>query len=216
MGCGLDGVFVLEKIAADIIENAVRKTVEDEKWSECSLPSIGRRIRLEWPNKEEFGDLSTPIAMGLSKTVGKPPRLIAEKIIANLKGDLNSQNALSRVDVAGPGYINLTFTHEFLCKFLSATISRDFLTHKVAAPRKINLEFVSANPTGPLHVGHGRGAAFGDSLARILREVGHHVSTEYYINDAGNQMNMLGKISIFGISEDLRKMESGRKSSTIG
>jgi len=185
---------VFENRLSGLIVRAVQRAGTDEGWSEEILkPVLDRGIRLEWPKKEEFGDLSTPLAMGLSKSLGKPPRTIAEIIVRAIKDDPQSEAFLSRIDIAGPGYINLTLSFAFLVQFLEETILSEDLTEKVSRPRKINVEFVSANPTGPLHVGHGRGAAFGDSLARILREAGHHVSTEYYINDAGNQMNMLGK-----------------------
>ena len=185
---------MFEKRVSGLFVRAVLKAGANEGWSEEVLKAVlDRGIRLEWPKKAEFGDLSTPLAMGLSKGLGKPPRIIAEKVVQAIKDDPLSLRVLSGIDIAGPGYINLTLSFSFLLKFLEETILSEDLTEKVSHPRKINLEFVSANPTGPLHVGHGRGAAFGDSLARILREAGHNVSTEYYINDAGNQMNMLGK-----------------------
>lgn len=184
---------MLEKIASGVLVRSIQNAIANEGWPEEAAQNVERGIRLEWQKKEEFGDLSTPCAMVLAKIVGKPPRVIAEKIVNQINRDQELKKILSRVDLAGPGYINLFFANDFLCEFLSKTLSSDQLTDKVPHPRKINLEFVSANPTGPLHVGHGRGAAFGDTLARILREVGHQVSTEYYINDAGNQMNMLGK-----------------------
>lgn len=152
-----------------------------------------RGVRLEWPKKEEFGDLSTPLAMSLAKELGKPPRTVAGVVLAALREIPEAENTFSKIEIAGPGYINFSLSSAYLSDFLERCLSGEALVPKVKAPRRINVEFVSANPTGPLHVGHGRGAAFGDSLARLLREVGHEVSTEYYINDAGNQMNMLGK-----------------------
>lgn len=184
---------MFERIVGGLLAGAVHRTIEAEGWPEEARRAIDGGIRLEWPGKEEFGDLSTPAIMGLAKIVGKPPRVLAEKVVERLHLDQDAGRILSRIEVAGPGYINLTMSHPFLCEFLSGILSQVPLTEEVRHPGKINLEFVSANPTGPLHVGHGRGAAFGDALARILREIGHHVSTEYYINDAGNQMNMLGK-----------------------
>jgi len=185
---------VFEKRLTGLIVRAVTSAAADEGWPQETLkPVLERGIRLEWPKKEEFGDLSTPLALGLSRSLGKSPRVLAEKILQALKGDPESERLLDRIEIAGPGYINLTLSSAFLLEFLESVILSDDLAEKVSLPRTINVEFVSANPTGPLHVGHGRGAAFGDSLARILREVGHRVSTEYYINDAGNQMNMLGK-----------------------
>lgn len=185
---------MVEKSIASMIAQAILRVSAEEGWSEESVrPILERGIRLEWSKKEEFGDLSTPFAMGLSKELGKPPRAIAEKVVKILREEQNMNSLFSKIEVAGPGYINLTLSQNKLIAFLTDLIQLDTLTDIVSHPKAINLEFVSANPTGPLHVGHGRGAAFGDSLARILREVGHHVSTEYYINDAGNQMNMLGK-----------------------
>ncbi len=185
---------MFEKRLTGLIVRAVTSAAADEGWPQETLkPVLERGIRLEWPKKEEFGDLSTPLALGLSRSLGKSPRVLAEKILQALKGDPESERLLDRIEIAGPGYINLTLSSAFLLEFLESVILSDDLAEKVSLPRTINVEFVSANPTGPLHVGHGRGAAFGDSLARILREVGHRVSTEYYINDAGNQMNMLGK-----------------------
>ena len=185
---------MFEKRLAGLIVRAVKSVAAEEGWSQEILkPVLDRGLRLEWPKKEEFGDLSTPFVLGLSKGLGKPPRVLAEKVLQAINHDPESQILLKKIEIAGPGYINLTLSSSFLLEFLEAVISSDDLVEKVSIPRSINVEFVSANPTGPLHVGHGRGAAFGDSLARILREVGHRVSTEYYINDAGNQMNMLGK-----------------------
>ncbi len=185
---------MFEECVKGIITRAVLKSGSEEGWPlETIQSTLEKGLRLEWPKKEEFGDLSTPLVMGLSKGLGKPPRVIAEKIVTAMKDDPSAVDVLLRVEVAGPGYINLTFSSPFLYRYLESVIGSDSHTEKVSSPRAINVEFVSANPTGPLHVGHGRGAAFGDSLARILREAGHRVSTEYYINDAGNQMNMLGK-----------------------
>jgi len=187
-------VRVPEGVVSHLVTRAVRMAGVRESWpGEVLDRALLRGVRLEWPKKEEFGDLSTPLAMSLAKDLGKPPRTIAQSVLAALREIPESEAYFSRIEIAGPGYINFSLSPSYLSGFLERCLSGEPLVPKVGAPRRINVEFVSANPTGPLHVGHGRGAAFGDSLARLLREVGHDVSTEYYINDAGNQMNMLGK-----------------------
>ena len=183
-----------EGVVSELVTRAMRLAGAQNSWPQDVLDRIlARGVRLEWPKKEEFGDLSTPMAMSLAKELGKPPRHVAGTILESLRQIPETSSLFSKVDIAGPGYLNFSFSSSYLSDFLVQCLSGSGLVDRVAIPKKINVEFVSANPTGPLHVGHGRGAAFGDSLARILREVGHDVSTEYYINDAGNQMNMLGK-----------------------
>ena len=183
-----------EGVVSELVVRAVRVAGTRDSWPVDILDRIlSRGVRLEWPKKEEFGDLSTPLAMSLAKELGKPPRTIAGTLLDCLREIPETSTLFSKIDIAGPGYLNFSFSPAYLSDFLVRSLSASRLVDRVAAPKKINVEFVSANPTGPLHVGHGRGAAFGDSLARILREVGHDISTEYYINDAGNQMNMLGK-----------------------
>ena len=183
-----------EGVVSELVARAVRMSGARQSWPvEILDRSLSRGVRLEWPKKEEFGDLSTPLAMSLAKELGKPPRTIAGAILDGLREIPETSSLFSKIDIAGPGYLNFSLSPAYLSDFLVSCLKDSRLVARVAAPKKINVEFVSANPTGPLHVGHGRGAAFGDSLARILREVGHDVSTEYYINDAGNQMNMLGK-----------------------
>ena len=183
-----------EGVVSEIVTRAIRMAGAQNSWPQDVLDrTLARGVRLEWPKKEEFGDLSTPMAMSLAKDMGKTPRHVAGTILESLRQIPETSSLFSKVDIAGPGYLNFFFSSPYFSDFLVQCLSGSALVDRVAIPKKINVEFVSANPTGPLHVGHGRGAAFGDSLARILREVGHDVSTEYYINDAGNQMNMLGK-----------------------
>ena len=183
-----------EGVVSELVARAVRMAGARDSWPVEILDRIlARGVRLEWPKKEEFGDLSAPLAMSLAKELGKPPRTIAGAVLECLRELSETSSLFSKVDIAGPGYLNFSFSPAYFSAFLLSCLSSEGIVSPVATPKKINVEFVSANPTGPLHVGHGRGAAFGDSLARILREVGHDVSTEYYINDAGNQMNMLGK-----------------------
>mgnify|MGYP000005796132 FL=1 len=149
-------------------------------------------IVVEKPKDEKMGDFSTNVAMTLARSERKNPKVIAESVARYLK---NGSNDLSQVEIAGPGFINLKISHEFFLQRLRSAVKQgdDFGQTDVGQGTKVLIEFVSANPTGPLHVGHGRGAAVGDALARILKKSGYDLSTEYYINDVGNQMNFLGR-----------------------
>lgn len=146
-------------------------------------------IELEIPKNQSFGDLSTPLAMELAKDLKKPPRQLAELIVTNMEKDI-----FESVDIAGPGFINFHLKNDFVLSKLISLLDEGekFLSLDIGKGRKVQIEFVSANPTGPLHLGHGRGAAVGQALANILREGGYNVSTEYYINDAGRQVELLG------------------------
>ena len=150
------------------------------------------KVSIEPPREGKFGDMATNVAMLLAKEAGKNPRAIAEGLKLDL---LQGTAALESVEVAGPGFLNFTFSPAFwqqgLCEIQSQRERFGALTRP--APKKVLIEYVSANPTGPLHIGHGRGAAVGDSLARIMRFAGFDVATEYYLNDAGNQMQILGR-----------------------
>ncbi len=139
------------------------------------------------------GDFTCNVAMMLAKQAGKPPREIAQLIINSLVDSLETDNSIKKIELAGPGFINF-----FLAQKSTLTIIKDihaagnsFGTSNAANNEKVQIEFVSANPTGPLHVGHGRGAAYGATLASLMRAVGFEVDCEYYVNDAGRQMNIL-------------------------
>jgi arginyl-tRNA synthetase len=155
----------------------------------ASLPISSDQIQVEVTKDEKFGDFSSNIAMVLAKQAKQSPRAIAEKIIQALPED----SLLQKVTIAGPGFINF-----FLSQDASLAVIRDALEQKEQFGRgdagfgkKVHIEFVSANPTGPLHVGHGRGAAFGAACADLLAAVGFDVHREYYVNDAGRQMHIL-------------------------
>ncbi len=146
-------------------------------------------FEIEVPKKREFGDFSTNLALVLSKVLRKPPKEVANLLIHNFFHPL-----FSKIEIAGPGFINFFIDDESLKELLKEK-SKDFdtfLSPKAKVVKKIFLEYVSANPTGPLHVGHGRGACIGSSLANILKALGHHVHQEFYINDAGAQLKNLG------------------------
>lgn len=146
---------------------------------------------IEPPRDPKHGDLSTNAAMLLAKEAKCNPRELAQKFAARL---LERCPDLEKAEAAGPGFCNVTFSQAFWRRTVLdvEAAGKAYGASGTGAGRKVLLEYVSANPTGPLHVGHGRGAAVGDSLARLLRKAGYAVDTEYYINDAGRQMRLLG------------------------
>jgi arginyl-tRNA synthetase len=171
------------------IKNIVHEALEKARAAgELELSSFPD-IVVEKPKDEKMGDFSTNVAMTMAKGERKNPRAIAEIVAQYLKNE-----NLSQVEVAGPGFINLKMSNEFYLARLRNAVKQgeDYGQSDAGQGTKVMIEFVSANPTGPLHVGHGRGAAVGDTLGRILKKAGYDLSTEYYINDVGNQMNILG------------------------
>ncbi len=149
-------------------------------------------VPLAPPASPEMGDIATPLAMATAKAARRPPREIAEAVVARLLED--APDWLAGAEVAGPGFINLTLSPAWFAAAVAA-VGAEGDRHgagRAAEPLDVLVEFVSANPTGPLHVGHARQAAVGDSLARVLAFAGHRVSTEYYVNDHGRQMRMFG------------------------
>ncbi len=149
------------------------------------------RVAVETPRDPTHGDFSTNVAMVLAKSAGRKPRDLAETIAARLGDD----PLIEAVSVAGPGFINLTITAEAASAVVRAAQDGAAYTAlaRTDAPQRVNVEFVSANPTGPMHVGHARGAVVGDVLASILEVRGHEVTREYYINDAGAQVDVLAR-----------------------
>jgi arginyl-tRNA synthetase len=178
---------VLQTTIRQALDNALNTAVKDG-----ILPELPAGLKLEQPADPENGDWSTNVAMAAARSAKMAPQALAEK----LRPYLEAIPAVERVEIKGPGFLNL-----FMRPDLEAQVFGDFLRWlddgaKIdpadGKPQRILVEFVSANPTGPLHVGHGRGAAVGDATARVLRRVGHSVETEYYVNDAGRQMDNLG------------------------
>lgn len=152
------------------------------------------------PEKEEHGDFACNAAMQLVKHLKKNPRMIAEEICAVLKERAGSQ---VETEIAGPGFINIKTSKSFFAETVMDIITNDKYFHNnTGKNKKAMVEFVSANPTGPLHIGHGRGAAYGDSVARILSMSGYNVTREYYVNDAGNQMNNLA-LSVYSRAAEI-------------
>jgi arginyl-tRNA synthetase len=149
------------------------------------------RVVVEPPRDPSHGDMATNAAMVLAKDAGKKPRELAEAIADKLRAD----PVIAKVDVAGPGFINLTLKTYVWGEALLAVLEQgaDYGRSTMGANEKVNVEYVSANPTGPMHVGHCRGAVFGDALASLLAFAGYDVAREYYINDAGAQVDVLAR-----------------------
>ena len=148
------------------------------------------KIDFDVPKDESHGDLSTNIAMKLAKPMKKAPKQIAQDIIDNLQYD---NKIIEFVNIAGPGFINIKFSTGFYSEILSKLIEEgnDLGKSDEGKGKKVNVEYVSCNPTGLLHLGHGRNASLGDSIANFYEWLGYEVTREYYFNNAGNQMNML-------------------------
>ena len=179
--------------------NNILSSLHDFINNELSLHADQRKTlfnkhKLNLTDSLQKGHWTTNLCLVASNLAKKNPRDIASALISKLEG----QPEISKVELAGPGFINIFLTREaFLDQLDDAHKNPNFFDNSIHAPKeKIQIEFVSANPTGPLHVGHGRGAAYGDAIGRILQRLGHDVSREYYVNDAGRQIDILA-CSIF-------------------
>ena len=159
------------------------------------------RVLVEPPRDASHGDMATNAAMALAKDAGQKPRDLAEKIAAALRGEEH----VASVSVAGPGFINLTLKPHVWGQELRVALAagRDYGRSTMGHGQKVNVEYVSANPTGPMHVGHCRGAVFGDALAKLLAFAGYAVTREYYINDAGAQVDVLARSAFLRYREAL-------------
>ena len=175
---------------AEQLEAAIKAALERALSAGSLSGPIPASIKLERPKDRDHGDYATSIALQLAKPAGKKPREVAQIICDHLAGTVG----ISKVDIAGPGFINITLNRanqaELVTTILKAT--KDYGKGNALAGVSINLEFISANPTGPLHLGHTRWAAVGDSLGRVLSAAGAAVKREFYINDRGNQMDLFG------------------------
>lgn len=161
-------------------------------------------IEFEIPREERFGDLATPVAMPLSKQLRRQPRSIAEDIVKAI----GNEGPFEKIEIAGPGFINITLKAEYLCSELKRLLKKGetYFRQDLGHGKRVQIEFVSANPTGPLHLGHGKGAAVGAALSNLLFAAGYRVEKEYYINDAGRQVRMLG-LSVFAKYQQLLGIE---------
>ena len=177
------------------------------------LPAVQHldRIVVEPPREAAHGDIATNAALVLAKAAGRKPRDLAEALAAELRSDEN----LAAVDVAGPGFINMRLADAFWVALLRSVLTSGgrFGRSDLGRGERVNVEYVSANPTGPLHVGHCRGAVFGDALANLLAFVGHDVTREYYVNDAGAQVDVLARSAYLryreALGEDVGQIPEG-------
>lgn len=179
----MNAVEQLQQSIKDALQAAVEKSGLVEAGTQFN-------IHLETPKDKANGDFATNLAMQLTKLAKKPPRAIAESILENLETE---GTEIEKLEIAGPGFINITVRKAFLADVVKAVKEQgeNYGRSTAGNGEKVQVEFVSANPTGDLHLGHARGAAFGDSLCNVLDFAGFDVSREYYINDAGNQINNL-------------------------
>jgi len=189
-------VYEIRKKIIKAVKEALEKAQQKGEISLDNLP----QIHLEVPREKAHGDYATNAALMLAKPAKMPPRKIAEIIVNNL----NLENLLEKVEIAGPGFINFFLTKQWLGEVLQTIEEQGEKYGEISLGKgeHIQIEYVSANPTGPVHVGHGRGAAVGSVLANLLRKVGYKVTQEHYTNDAGNQMNNCGK-SVFARYQEL-------------
>jgi arginyl-tRNA synthetase len=199
------------------IENYLKEKIKSAIISELRISAEGLNIILEKPKFAEYGDLSTNVALTLASQLKVKPRDIAQKIVNGLNID---ESYISSVEIAGPGFINFKFGNKLLYEILLKILKQenDYGKSDIGKDKKVQVEFVSANPTGPLTVGHGRQAIIGDTIANLFQWTGHNVVREYYYNDAGKQMERLGwsvyvrYLEILGnkINEELqKKLEEG-------
>jgi arginyl-tRNA synthetase len=201
--------FNFEEQLKNVIDNFAKSKGIEEKVS----------FVVEIPPKNINADLALNAAMIIAKKIRTNPRIIATELIEIISKEFS--NTIKSAEIAGAGFINLHFTDEFLQQELNKILSKkqDYAKQENINKDKIMVEFVSANPTGPLHIGHGRGAAIGDSLSRILKHLGYNTVKEYYLNDVGNQMNVLGESTKTRYrqlkGEDIPFLEDGYKGEYI-
>lgn len=174
----------IKEILAGAVKKAALAAIEKGTVKEGELPEV----LLEVPPQKEFGDFASNFAMQSARSLKCNPRVIAQAVIDNLDCAY-----VEKAEIAGPGFINFYLKNNWLSDMLANIVKAgdNYGNLKAPSDEKIQIEFVSANPTGPLHVGHGRGAAVGSSLANLMKAAGYNVTREYYINDAGNQINNL-------------------------
>ncbi|MFZ5989960.1 MAG: arginine--tRNA ligase [Bacillota bacterium] len=189
-------VETIKKQIDDVVKDSLLKA---SKSGELPQVEVGE-ITIETPREKEHGDFSTNIAMQITKIAKKAPRQVAEIIIKNME---LGNTYIDKVETAGPGFINFYLNNTWLYDSLKVihTKKEEYGRINIGAGKKVMVEFVSANPTGPLHMGNARGGALGDCIASVLEKAGYDVTREFYINDAGNQ------IEKFGISLEARYIQ---------
>ncbi|MBA7566407.1 Arginine--tRNA ligase [subsurface metagenome] len=178
----------MKKKVIELLEKSINSCLKKGILKETGIPFI----EVEFPREGAHGDWATNIAMVLASGQREAPRRIAERIVENID---DSEGIVDKIEIAGPGFINFFIKSTAWAALLEEVdeLGDRYGESNIGKGSKVQVEFVSANPTGPLHIGHARGAVIGDVIAGILQASGFSVSREYYINDAGNQMNMLGE-----------------------
>ena len=190
---------MLKKIVSDIIKEALCNYLKD-----TGIDNIDSYIDIGYTVDEKFGDYASPVAMRLSKALKKNPFDIANDIVK-----LIDKKYFDNVEVARPGFINLTLSKDYINECINKLLEDDdYGKNSAEDKKKILVEYVSANPTGPLHIGHGRWAAIGSALSNILKYVGHDVYQEFYVNDAGEQITKLNE-SVNAVKEGREIPEDG-------
>ncbi len=198
---------ISEQVSSAILRALALALAAEELPSDLTLPD---HISLERPKNRDHGDYATSVALALAKPAGMNPRVVAELLRTYLLADIEIKGSISAIDIAGPGFLNITLARAGQGSIIAAILSEgEKYGHGSAlAGKSINLEFISANPTGPLHLGHTRWAAVGDALGRVLSAAGAKVTREFYINDRGNQMELFGA-SIRAAAQGLSVPEDG-------
>jgi arginyl-tRNA synthetase len=177
---------IVEKVQENLKSEIKAAVLKAGLATEDQIPDV----ILEIPKEKSHGDYSTNMAMQLARVAKKAPRMIADDIMANFD---QSKASIEKMEIAGPGFINFYMNNEYLTDLIPLILDQDqeYGQSNAGNGERVNVEFVSANPTGDLHLGHARGAAVGDSLCNVLEKAGYKVTREYYINDAGNQIHNL-------------------------
>jgi arginyl-tRNA synthetase len=178
----------MKKTLTELISDSIRRCMEKDLLGIKEIPPLV----LESPKEKDHGDYATNVAMIMAAQEGKPAREVAQIILARLEDE---DGVIEKAEIGGPGFINFYLKEKVWYSVLEKIDRKGeaFGRGNIGEGRRVQVEFISANPTGPLHVGHGRGAAIGDALARILEACDYRVFKEYYINDVGSQMNILGQ-----------------------
>lgn len=200
----------LKQLVLEALKEGVKLYCEKEA---PNVSFADLRIRIEYSREESFGDYSTSFALENSKLLGKKPLDSAALLVGYLQA---KTDLFEKVDFTPPGFVNFRVSPSFLIRFLENTVQKKDLFPKLENPKKINLEFVSANPTGPLNIVSARAAATGEAFANLLKAVGHSVDKEFYVNDYGNQVFLLGVSTMVRIREVLGESSSIQENAEDG
>ena len=179
----MNGILKLKQTLIELLKRAAGESQQLGKLPQVTLPEVG----VEHPRNPEHGDYASSFALKLARATGLDPIVIANDMV----GLMIPGPEISRINVAPPGFINFTLKNDWLVSQVESILAagNSYGNISLGQGKRVQLEFVSVNPTGPLHVGHGRGGVLGSTLANVLTGAGYEVETEYYINDAGSQID---------------------------